>query len=192
MTTSLTAHARVLDAETYQLLDLFKDALADACSAEARRLLEAGRELCGHLLQHYARPDDEPQARIALAPWQERKAKELLGQDLGSSNRLMVAEVAKSCSLSRSHFSRAFKKATGVSPQEWALACRIEKAKGLLARTDMSIACVALECGFSDQSHFCRTFARLGGHTPRRWRSMRNEPASDPESIFRDTIRAAS
>lgn len=192
MPSSYLPHARALDAETYQLVDLLKDALENACAVETRRLLEAGRELCGHLLQHYARPEGEPQARIALAPWQERKAKELLGKDQGDSSRLMVAEVAKSCSLSRSHFSRAFKKATGVSPQEWALACRIDKAKGLLVQTDLSVAYVALECGFSDQSHFCRTFARLAGHTPRRWRSMRQDVMHDASDIPADTIRTAS
>ncbi|WP_223855356.1 AraC family transcriptional regulator [Pseudomonas oryzihabitans] len=192
MSSSSMLHARALDAETYQLVDMLKEALDNACASETRRLLEAGRELCGHLLQHYARPEEDAQARIPLAPWQERKAKELLSKDHGESSRLMIAEVAKSCSLSRSHFSRAFKKATGVSPQEWALSCRIDKAKGLLAQTDMSVAYVALECGFSDQSHFCRTFAKLAGQTPRRWRSMQQDGMHAADVIPTDTIRAAS
>lgn len=103
----------------------------------------------------------------ALTGWQERRAKELMMRDMGSC--LRISEVAEQCNLSRSHFSRAFKKITGHSPQSWLMRMKIEKAKSLLV-TAMPITEVAYECGFGDHSHFTRTFTRLEGVTPRAWR----------------------
>ncbi|MGY4664181.1 AraC-like DNA-binding protein [Pseudomonas chlororaphis] len=103
----------------------------------------------------------------ALTGWQERRAKELMMRDMGCC--LRISEVAEQCNLSRSHFSRAFKKITGHSPQGWLMRMKIEKAKSLLV-TAMAITEIAYECGFGDHSHFTRTFTRLEGVTPRAWR----------------------
>jgi AraC-like DNA-binding protein len=103
----------------------------------------------------------------ALTGWQERRAKELMIRDMASCVR--ISEVAEHCNLSRSHFSRAFKKITGHSPQSWLMRIKIEKAKSLLI-TAMAITEVAYECGFGDHSHFTRTFNRLEGVTPKAWR----------------------
>ncbi|XXE61468.1 helix-turn-helix transcriptional regulator [Pseudomonas sp. R1-18] len=82
---------------------------------------------------------------------------------------LSISEVARGCSLSRSHFSRAFKKNTGYSPQDWFLHAKIERSKELL-ESGMPITQVSLECGFADQSHFTRTFTRKAGQSPMAWR----------------------
>jgi len=113
----------------------------------------------------------------ALSSWQERRAKELMLRDMGSCVR--ISEIAKHCNLSRSHFSRAFKKVTGHSPQGWLVMMKIEKAKSLLI-TSMPITDVVYECGFADHSHFTRTFSRLEGMTPRAWRRVFDNPASHP------------
>lgn len=103
----------------------------------------------------------------ALSGWQERRAKELMLRDMGSCVR--ISAIAEHCNLSRSHFSRAFKKVTGHSPQGWLVMMKIEKAKSLLI-TSMPITDVVYECGFADHSHFTRTFSRLEGMTPKAWR----------------------
>ena len=103
----------------------------------------------------------------ALSGWQERRAKELMLRDMGSCVR--ISAIAEHCNLSRSHFSRAFKKVTGHSPQGWLVMMKIEKAKRLLI-TSMPITDVVYECGFADHSHFTRTFSRLEGITPKAWR----------------------
>lgn len=112
----------------------------------------------------------EPQVleRVALSPWQERRAKEIMASHMGRG--LSIARIASECSLSRSHFSRAFKKNTGVSPRDWFLRIRLEKAKRLLTESDLSISRISLDCGFADQSHFTRVFTRIIGSTPFSWR----------------------
>lgn len=99
-----------------------------------------------------------------LTPVRLRRAKELM---LHSS--FSIIEIAALCNLTRSHFSRAFKVATGLSPQTWRLLARMEKAKRLLA-TDAPLTDVGLECGFCDQAHFTRAFSRLVGQPPKAWR----------------------
>jgi AraC family transcriptional regulator len=103
-----------------------------------------------------------------LAPWQERLAKETMRAHMGS--QIAMVDIAQICRLSLSHFVRAFGNTVGVAPYRWFLSARVEHAKGLLNGTVLPLAQIALECGFSDQSHFTNTFVRHAGITPGRWR----------------------
>lgn len=106
-----------------------------------------------------------------LAPWQERRTKELLAADI--SRDVPMADLAAACGLSASHFARSFKISTGSTPHEWRQLYRVDRAKELLAGRDTSLAEIAVLCGFADQSHFTRIFGRLAGCTPRTWRRER-------------------
>jgi AraC family transcriptional regulator len=103
-----------------------------------------------------------------LAPWQERRAKEMMAG--GVDIALSVEDLAQACGLSVGHFSRAFKVSTGVSPHRWIQSLRVERAKALIRTGSLSIAEVALASGFADQSHLTRVFSRLVGQTPGAWR----------------------
>ena len=103
-----------------------------------------------------------------LAPWRVKKAKELM-VDLMAQG-CSIGEVANACAISRSHFSRAFKNATGLAPHDWFRREQIRKAQALLRTRELSICVVAQECGFSDQSYFTRVFRQFNGTSPRRWR----------------------
>ena len=109
--------------------------------------------------------------RGGLAPSQTRRAKELLSAHL--SGGILLTELATACNLSVRQFTRAFRQTTGMAPHRWLLQRRIEKAQDLLARSTRSLANVAADCGFADQSHFTRVFARAVGITPGQWRRMR-------------------
>lgn len=157
----------VLDQETYELAMAFQNALQNDERTEPASLHQLRLRLCQHLVVRYQGQETDSRERAALAPWQERKAKQILESTCQS--KLLIAEVASRCSMSRSHFSRAFKKTTGMSPQEWTLKSRVERARQLIAEGSMSMCEVAFECGFSDQSHFTRTFRKLAGVSPKRW-----------------------
>ncbi len=103
-----------------------------------------------------------------LAPWQARRAAEMIRERLDGDIRL--AEMARECGLSVSHFTRAFRKSFGVSPHRWLLERRIDRGKALLATSDLPIADIALRSGFSDQAAFTRAFGRVVGDSPGRWR----------------------
>ncbi len=110
-----------------------------------------------------------PSPRSGLAPWQERLACELLLERLNDAPAL--EDVAEACRLSPGHFVRAFRRSTGLPPHRWLLERRVNHSKQmLLGSQQRSLAEIALECGFSDQSHFTRTFARVAGTTPGAWR----------------------
>ncbi|MCP1475551.1 AraC family transcriptional regulator [Pseudomonas sp. EB276 TE3739] len=115
-------------------------------------------------------PACEPRknATGGLSPQRERQIKQLILERLGES--LEVAELARACSLSRSHFSRAFKCSTGLSPQDWIRTQRLARAKLLIQHTDLSLTQISLECGFCDQAHFCHMFTRSEGINPFAWR----------------------
>ncbi len=80
---------------------------------------------------------------------------------------LSLNELAAIAQLSPYHFSRAFKQSTGISPHRYVIQQRIERAKQLLLQGKMSLADVAIACGFSHQSHLNRHFKRLTGVTPK-------------------------
>ncbi|TCA21589.1 AraC family transcriptional regulator [Rhizobium leguminosarum bv. viciae] len=122
-----------------------------------------------HVAENYGglRPECRP-IRGGLAPWQERRAKELLSSGIGGS--LSISELARECSLSQRHFCRAFRHSTGLSPHAWLQKNRIEKAKSLLCLKGSTLTEIALACGFADQSHFTRVFTQLAGVSPGAWR----------------------
>lgn len=103
-----------------------------------------------------------------LCARREKLVKRLILANLAHS--LDVTELAQACALSRSHFSRAFKRTTGLSPQEWIRQQRIKQAKLLIAGSDLSLTQISQECGFCDQAHFCHLFHRSEGVNPLAWR----------------------
>jgi AraC family transcriptional regulator len=107
-------------------------------------------------------------ARGGLAPWQERRSKEMM--DSRISDRISLRDLAKECHLSISHFAAAFRKSTGQSPHRWLLKRRIETAKEMLSSTELAISEIAIACGFADQSHLTRVFAVNVGTPPGNWR----------------------
>jgi len=81
-----------------------------------------------------------------------------------------LAEVA---GMSKYHFSRLFKDAVGVPPYRYVVQQRVEAARGLLLRTDLSVTQIALRAGFSSQSHLSTAFREHAGASPGELREMR-------------------
>lgn len=89
------------------------------------------------------------------------------------SNRLTLDEVAREAHLSSSYFSRLFKSETGLSFSDYLQKIRIDQAKRYLCRKDCSMADVAGQTGFFDQSHFIKMFKQATGVTPGEYRRRR-------------------
>jgi AraC family transcriptional regulator len=129
--------------------------------------------LGGHIAQAYGgmRPVSRS-ARGGLAPWQERRAKEILRANLQG---VPLKQVARECDLSVSHFSHAFRRTLGVAPHNWLIEQRIVLSKEKLRDDRLSLTDVAAECGFCDQSHLTRIFKRTVGVSPGAWRRALEE-----------------
>jgi len=112
--------------------------------------------------------------RGGLAPWQIKRAKEILSANLDGS--VSLKEVALDCGLSVSHFSRAFRVSVGIAPHRWLIQRRVEVAKNLLPNPHLSLPEVALASGFADQSHFTRVFTCEVGTSPGKWRRSLRRP----------------
>ncbi len=84
--------------------------------------------------------------------------------------RIALEACADLVRLSPSHFHRSFKVSTGKPPHMWLTDARVRRARELLLDTGRPLAEIALETGFSDQSHFTRVFSRAVGQTPGAWR----------------------
>jgi AraC family transcriptional regulator len=103
-----------------------------------------------------------------LAAWQARRVVEYIEQHLGA--KLTNEDIAAAIGLSKSHFSRAFKSTLGASPMAYVAGRRVERAKRMMVASAESLAEVALDCGFADQSHLNRQFRRAVGMSPGQWR----------------------
>ena len=160
------------DAVLYHLAQAMLPALQQPQESNRLFLDHILLAMSSHVLEHYGRIAPPSDSRSScLTPQQERIAKELIDSHLG--NELSVERIARECSLSRSHFSRAFKQSTGVAPHTWLLLRRVDKAKALLlSDPGTTLAHIALICGFSDQPHFTKVFARVVGMPPSVWRGL--------------------
>lgn len=115
----------------------------------------------------------------ALAPWQLHRACQLLIS--ATCNGCSVAKLAAACGLSSSHFAHAFKASTGVPPHRWLLRQRLERACEMMERSGESLSAIAHHCGFSDQSHFTRSFRSAVGRSPAAWRRERKSGVTTEE-----------
>jgi len=83
---------------------------------------------------------------------------------------LSLAEIASVVNISPTHFASLFKRAMGISPHQYVIQQRVERAKLMLSKTDLAIADIALQVGFSSQSHLTQHFKRHTGMTPKQVR----------------------
>lgn len=109
-----------------------------------------------------------PLARGGLSPRIVRRIREHIDAHL--EQNVGIETLARLADLSEFHFARAFKRSVGMPPHRYLVRRRIERARELLANTDMPLAEIALVLGFSDQSHFARRFRESVGTTPSTYR----------------------
>lgn len=79
---------------------------------------------------------------------------------------LSVEEIAREVRFSTYYFARSFRKAFAITPHKYIQSLRVERAKHRIISSNDPLAQIAVECGFSDQSHMNRVFKRIMGITP--------------------------
>lgn len=109
-----------------------------------------------------------------------KQASDYINEHLDRDIKLI--ELASIAQMSPYHFLRLFKQSIGVTPHQYILQCRIEKAKYLLQHSQLSIAAIAVKVGFCDQSHLTRYFKRMVGMTPKQLFQVRTACSSAPRS----------
>ena len=80
--------------------------------------------------------------------------------------------LARRANLSESQFTRIFRRQTETSPAQYIVQTRINAARTLLETTDKLLTDIAAETGFYDHAHFVKTFKRIVGTTPSRYRKQ--------------------
>jgi AraC-like DNA-binding protein len=168
----LAFHADVVDRVIQQLGAALLPSLAAPGPAGRQFFDHIALALFAHLARAYGENGERPRFPAGgLTSSQEYKAKALLSADL--IKEPCISEVAIACGLPPGRFVRAFRIATGMPPHRWLRQFRVERAKELLFGSRLSLAQIAYDCGFSDQSHFTRVFSTAVGKTPGAWRRLR-------------------
>jgi len=112
------------------------------------------------------------EAQRGLSSCALKRIEEYIDANLDSA--LEIDELAALVRMSPSHFTRSFNRSVGLTPHRYVIHCRVAKARELLATTDLPLIEVALNIGFSDQSHFSRRFQELVGVPPGAYRRSGN------------------
>ena len=161
----------------YGKKDSFIEAVCLALQREVANGGEAGRlysdslaaSLAVHLASRYGNAQSKLKPALpSAAPGVVRQAIEFI--QTHDRRDLSLADIAAAVQLSPFHFSRLFKRTVGISPYQFVLRQRIERAKRMILAGQMPVASIAVEVGFYDQSHFIHHFKRLCQMTPKQFR----------------------
>lgn len=127
--------------------------------------------LAVHLLRHYTSAGGDVR-RFAggLSGQRLRRVLDFVADNY--EHDLSLNDLAGEAGMSTFHFAREFKRATGTTPHQHLMKFRVERAKASLTKSDMTLAEVAFQSGFSHQSHFTRLFRKMTGTTPQSYRLM--------------------
>jgi len=117
-----------------------------------------------------------------------RRARDLIDREY--ARQLGVAALAREALMSTAHFSRRFRAAYGETPYAYLMTRRIERAKALLRRGDMSVTEVCWAVGCTSLGSFSARFAQLVGETPTAYRARDHSAlASVPGCVAKDLTR---
>ena len=146
-----------------------KSAAEGAAARSATSLEEIGLDLAGAVI---AIVSDTPE-RVQINETRDagRIALVLRHMEASSEQALSIAGLAREAGLSRYHFLRMFKRATGITPHQWLLRTRLRHAAERLVATLDPVTEIALDVGFDDLSNFIRSFRAEFGVSPRRYRA---------------------
>src|SRR6185437_15901759 len=117
-----------------------------------------------------------------------RRARDLMDREY--ARPLDVADLARAALMSTGHFSRQFRATYGETPYAYLMTRRIERAKALLRRGDLSVTEVCMAVGCTSLGSFSARFTQLVGETPTAYRSRDHGTlAGVPGCVAKDITR---
>lgn len=151
---------------TLLLTELHQECLGNRLYADS-----LANVLAVHLLRHHATTQPVlPTYEGGLPQRQLLQVLDYIDAHLGQE--ITLADLAALIGMSQFHFGRLFKQSLGLSPYQYLLQQRVERAKQLLKQTDKPVVEIALDCGFNSHSHLGRKFRQLTGITPKAYRTQ--------------------
>lgn len=167
--------------ETHERRDPLIQHIALGLLAEADSKEQVGRmyaeslaqTLILHLLKNYSTAGfARENSSGGLSGYKLRRAQEFINENLEED--LTLSEVAAAVNLSPFHFNRAFRRSTGLTPQQYLVRQRINRAKELLIKGDLPLVEVGICAGFKNQSHFTTVFRKFTALTPKAFREAKH------------------
>jgi AraC family transcriptional regulator len=165
----LQTHWQLEDRHLLSLIQALRADVEDGCPAGRLFGESLGTALAVYLARRYASVRTRPTARGGLPGYRLQRVRDYVASNLDKDLRL--AELAALSGTSPHHFAELFRQSTRMSPHRFVLVRRIERSKELLRSQAFSVLDVALQTGFSNQSHFTKVFRRLTGITPSAFRA---------------------
>ena len=174
--------------ETIHLRDVsgFKDTFLAALLEGLRGEVSSGRPasrlfvqgvaqaLAVHLARNYTElTKDVREYKGGLPGFKLRKTTELMAAHL--EEEFSLIRLAREAGMSEFHFSRLFKRTTGLTPSQYFIHLRMEKARRLLRETNKSVIEIGLDVGYTSPSHFAQIFRREVGISPSEYRPFSPE-----------------
>jgi AraC family transcriptional regulator len=151
-------------------LGILRDELVDRRAPSTMLVQGLASSLAVHLVRAYS--SEEPVSpHGGLPAFKMHRA--LTAMQSRIDQELDLSRLAREVQLSDSHFSRSFKKSTGLSPSQYLTRLRIDRARRLLRETEMPIVEVGLEVGYASPSHFAQVFRKEVGVLPSDYRTVR-------------------
>ncbi|NJM66930.1 MAG: helix-turn-helix transcriptional regulator [Acaryochloris sp. RU_4_1] len=127
--------------------------------------------LAVHLLRQYAAT--KPKVPVYGGGLPQAQLRQVLAYIHDSLDQeIKLADLAALLGMSQFHFIRLFKQTIGMTPYQYLLQQRIERAKQLLQHSDRGIIDIAFLCGFNSHSHLSQQFRQLTGMTPKAYRGQ--------------------
>lgn len=170
---ALSALRRPVEIQDTRAVETLASLLVDELSNPAKHPAYAeslvGSIIAGLLDLREGQADDQNNARLTQA----QMNKLISVVNTRADRRMTVSEMAETVGLSESWFANVFKQTTGKTPLQWQLGKRIDLVQNMLTDSDLSLAAIAAQLGFSDQAHLTKTFRQVAGETPAAWRRTR-------------------
>jgi AraC-like DNA-binding protein len=153
------------------LMPLLATAEAARDEADAAELEELALRLAGAVAATLA---DGPRPAPVPSRRDERRISDALRRiEAEAEEPLALAELAREAGMSLYHFLRTFRQVAGVTPHQYVLRTRLNRAVVRLRTSDEPVSAIAFDAGFGDLSTFNRRFRRLMGCSPGAYRAGR-------------------